>query len=184
MLRYPDHLASERLFLRRLRPDDAEAIFQGYAQDPEVVRYLSWRPHRRIEDTRAFLAWAGEQAAAGLNQSYGILRGDEGLIGSIAFHRKHDSATTLTLGYVLARRHWGQGYVSEALARLVAWALVQPEIHRADAHCHHMNLASARVMEKAGMAREGLLRRYAVYPNVSPQPQDSILCAAVRRGRP
>lgn len=181
MLRPPDHLSSERLLVRRLRPQDAEAIFQRYAQDAEVTRYLSWRPHRRIEETHAFIADAMERAASGRNQSYALTRTDAGLIGSIAFHRKSDSPSTLSVGYVLARAWWGQGYVSEALAKLVSWALVQPAIHRAEAHCHHLNGASARVMEKAGMQREALLRRYTVFPNVSDVPQDAILCAAVRR---
>jgi RimJ/RimL family protein N-acetyltransferase len=42
------------------------------------------------------------------------------------------------------------------------------------------NIASARVMEKAGMAREGLLRRYVVHPNISAEPRDAYLYAVVR----
>jgi len=42
------------------------------------------------------------------------------------------------------------------------------------------NLASARVLEKAGMHREGMLRRWSVHPNVSPEPRDCLCYAIVR----
>lgn len=83
-------------------------------------------------------------------------------------------------GYVLARPQWGQGLMAEALRFGVDWALSQPEVFRAYSFCDVENPASARVMEKAGMAREGILRRYHTCPNLSPEPRDCILCARVR----
>jgi ribosomal-protein-alanine N-acetyltransferase len=75
-------------------------------------------------------------------------------------------------GYVLARSQWGNGYVSEALTCLVDWSLRQPGILRASAFCDVENIASARVMEKAGMILEGTLKRHLIHPNISPDPQD------------
>src|SRR5258707_1279376 len=62
------------------------------------------------------------------------------------------------IAYVLARSYWGQGLMTEALAWLVDWALKQPAIRRAWAMCDVDNPNSARVMEKAGMQREGIRR--------------------------
>lgn len=81
---------------------------------------------------------------------------------------------------MLARRSWGQGCASEVLAELVVHALAHPAIFRAEAFCDMRNVASARVMEKAGMAREAVLRRYFVHPNISPEPSDCFLYAHVR----
>jgi RimJ/RimL family protein N-acetyltransferase len=84
------------------------------------------------------------------------------------------------MGYVLARKHWGKGYMTEALRGLIAWALKQKEIYRIWAVCDVDNGASARVMEKIGMQREGVLRRWSVHPNISPEPRDSFCYAIVK----
>ena len=84
------------------------------------------------------------------------------------------------LGYVLARFYWGNGYMTEAVQGLVHWALKQKQIYRIWAVCDVDNIASARVMEKAGMQREGILRRWSVHPNLSPEPRDSYCYAIVK----
>jgi [ribosomal protein S5]-alanine N-acetyltransferase len=83
-------------------------------------------------------------------------------------------------GYVLARRCWGQGLMPEALAAVAEWALAQPGVFRFNALCDAENLASARAMEKAGLVREGLLRRRSVHPNIGDEPRDCFLYARVR----
>lgn len=52
----PDTWFTPRLRARRPRVDDTDAVFKGWARDVDVTRFLTWRPHRRSEDTRAFLA--------------------------------------------------------------------------------------------------------------------------------
>lgn len=158
--------------------DDAPAIFSEYAQDPEVTRYLTWRPHQSVEDTCAIIEkilklWTDEKAYA-----YAIiLKDSDALIGMIALH---PDGLSVGIGYVLARPHWGKGYMTEAVRAIVDWALHQPDIYRVFATCGVENLASARVMEKAGMTREGLLRRYIVHPNISDEPRDSYIYAMVK----
>ncbi|MFA6141455.1 MAG: GNAT family protein, partial [Hyphomicrobium sp.] len=68
----------------------------------------------------------------------------------------------------------------EALRALTDCALRQSPIWRASAACDAENVASARVMEKAGMAFEGILRRAITAPNMSPEPRDCRLYAKVR----
>jgi RimJ/RimL family protein N-acetyltransferase len=86
----------------------------------------------------------------------------------------------VAFGYVLAREFWGRGLMAEALTFGVDWALAQPEVFRAFAFCDVQNPGSARVMAKAGMTREGLLRRWHVCPNLGPEPRDCWLYAKVR----
>ena len=83
------------------------------------------------------------------------------------------------MGYVLARAHWGLGFMSEAARTLVERALAEPDVHRVWAVCDVENRASARVLEKAGMEREGMLRRWAI-ANVSPVPRDCWCYARVK----
>jgi RimJ/RimL family protein N-acetyltransferase len=62
------------------------------------------------------------------------------------------------LGYVIAQPHRGRGYATEAATRIVEWALDNPGVVRVRAYCHVDNAASARVLDKAGMVREGRLK--------------------------
>ena len=70
--------------------------------------------------------------------------------------------------------------MTEALAAATDWTLGQPGIWRISGVCDVENLASARVMEKAGLVREGVLRRWIVHPNLSDAPRDSFSYAKVR----
>ncbi len=86
----------------------------------------------------------------------------------------------VSLGYALGRRWWGKGLATEAARTLVEWALAQPGVFRVWAIADRDNLASARVLEKSGMQREGLLRRWIVHPNISPEPRDAWMFSRVR----
>jgi RimJ/RimL family protein N-acetyltransferase len=174
----PDHFDTPRLRLRLPRRDDAPAIFAAYAQDAEVTRYLTWRPHKSIEETYAIRDLMAKLWQDGEAFSYAItLTGDDTLIGMIAIHPDGFKAS---IGYVLARPHWGKGYMTEAVRVVVDWLLRQPDIYRVFATCDVDNPASARVMEKAGMKYEGLLRRHTIHPNVSEEPRDCLMYARVR----
>src|SRR5690349_24128123 len=77
---WPDAVETTRLVLRRPVIDDAPAIFDGYARDPEVVRYLMWHPHASIADTTNFLASVAQRLRQETEQSWAItLKGDNHL---------------------------------------------------------------------------------------------------------
>lgn len=174
----PGHFETARLILRPIARGDAPAIFAGYAQDPEIVRYLGWRPHRSPAETDAFIARCLATPAE-QGRTY-ILTGrtDNGLLGS--FELRRPAPHRLDCGYVLARPFWRQGLMSEALSAVVQWAMRQDDIWRIGAVCDVENPASARVMEKAGLEREGVLRRWLVHPNIGPEPRDCFSYAKCR----
>ncbi|HTV44947.1 MAG TPA: GNAT family N-acetyltransferase [Stellaceae bacterium] len=172
----PDRFETERLVLRPIARSDALAIFSSYAQDPEIVRYLIWRPHRTLADTEAYVARCLGASAA---RTYALTdRTSRRLRG--AFELRHPEPHRLDCGYVLARPYWGSGLMTEALAEVVRWAMNDPGIWRIGAVCDVDNRASARVMEKAGLEREGILHRWLVHPNISPEPRDCFSYARVR----
>ena len=70
--------------------------------------------------------------------------------------------------------------MTEALSEIVAWSLRQDGVWRVGAICDVENHASARVMEKAGLVREGVLKRWLVHPNLGPEPRDCFSYAIVR----
>lgn len=174
----PKTLETERLCLRQPIPEDAGLIFEQYAQDPEVTKYLSWQPHQSIRETDEFIdrcisVWANHSAFPYVL----ICKQDAQLIGMIEIRINQYKAD---LGYVLARSEWSKGYTTEAMQALTSWALAQNEIYRVWAFCDVENPASARVMEKVGMQREGVLKRWFIHPNVSKEPRDCY-CYAISK---
>lgn len=177
-MRPPETFETERLRLRVPRLSDARAIFEGYAQDAEVVRYLAWRPHRSLRETEQFLEKCAAGWAAGDDFPWAVtLKPGAELIGMLGLRPRGFKAD---VGYALARRFWGQGFAAEALRPVVGWALAQPGVFRVWALCDVDNRASARVLEKVGMTREGLLRRYTLHPNASDEPRDSYCYSVVK----
>lgn len=177
-MKMPETLSTERLFLRVPRMEDARAIFEGWAQDPEVLRYLTWRPHKSIDETESFVrsclkAWENQARFP-----YMITLGEDGeVIGMID---PRIQASQMGVGYGLARAHWGKGYMPEATRAVIDWAFQQPSIYRVYATTDVENIASQRVLEKAGMQREGLLRKYIIHPNISDIPRDSYMYAITK----
>ena len=172
---FPEQVETARFTLRRARIADAEAIFAGYATDPEVTRFLGYVPPASPEQTRAFLTQVEADWEAGTRFASVILcRGKAQVLGMI---EARVATGMVGYGYVLARAAWGRGCMSEILRHHVDHALSRPGIWRAEALCDVENHASARVMEKAGMVREGVLRRRITLPALSPEPRDALLYA-------
>ena len=165
----PESIDTARLRLRAPRLEDAEEIFSGYAQDLAVVKYLIWRPHKSVADTREFLGRCIDDWRKDAGFAYVLCRKSDGKLLGMA-----EVGTDGSLGYVLARAHWSQGYVTEAVKAIVDLVLHQGDIPKIWAHCDVDNPASARVMQKVGMKFEGILPRNTLHPNVSDEPRDML----------
>jgi RimJ/RimL family protein N-acetyltransferase len=172
-------LQTERLTLRPARSADAQAIFDNYAADAEVTRYLQWRPQADVEGVRAFLQACESKGDAGTELSWVLAEAPRGAaLGMITL--RLESAVRAQLGYVLARSYWGRAYMPEAARAVIAHGLGALGRYRVDAYLDFENVQSARVLEKAGMQLEGRLRRYTVHPNLHSEPRDVLMFAACR----
>jgi ribosomal-protein-alanine N-acetyltransferase len=174
----PQTLETQRLFLRQPTPEDAVLIFEQYAQDSEVTKYIGWQPHKSVRETDEFIercisVWANHSAFPYVL----ICKQNAQLIGMIEIRIDQHKAD---VGYVLTRSEWGKGYMPEAMQALTNWALEQDKIYRVWAFCDVENPASARVMEKVGMQREGVLKRWFIHPNISKEPRDCY-CYAISK---
>lgn len=173
-----DALTTERLVLRRPHLSDARVIFERYAQDPEVTRYVLWEPHRSIDDTEEFLRACADAWDLGIgHRAWIIARHDDpramGMIGVTVQARRAE------VGYVLARDAWGHGYMTEALRAVIDHCFESDALDRVWAVADVDNDASSRVMERAGMQFEGILRAWARHPAMS-GPRDCRCYARVR----
>jgi [ribosomal protein S5]-alanine N-acetyltransferase len=165
-----ENIHTERLLLRRPKRSDAHAVFNRYASDRNVTRYLSWPTHRSIADTLAFLAMSDDEWQRWPAGPYLVHTRDNGipgsLIGSTGLFYK--SPTRAVTGYVFAKDAWGLGYATESLQAMVDVAQ-QTRVARLEAICHAEHAPSAHILEKCGFTREEVHREHFVFPNLKPQ---------------
>jgi ribosomal-protein-alanine N-acetyltransferase len=172
----PDRLMTARLRLERPRAGDAPAVFERYASDERVTRYLGWARHESVADSEAFVAFSDAEWARWPAGPYLAWLEDGTLAGAtgLAFETPWRAAT----GYVIAHDLWGRGYASEALAAMIGLAPALG-VSRLYALCHPDHAASRRVLERGGLAFEAVLRAHTVFPNLAPgEPAD---CACYAR---
>lgn len=172
----PADFSTARCRIRRHLPYDAEAVFTAFGHDPEVALFLGWKPHLTVADTRRQLGYETHRWDRGAAYTWLIeLNESAEIAGLIQLVPQGHQAR---LGYLLARKHWGKGLMTEALAPVLTAALAR--FHRVDAVCDVDNPGSARVLEKIGMQQEGRLRRYILHPNIADTPRDVFIYSAIR----
>jgi [ribosomal protein S5]-alanine N-acetyltransferase len=174
----PDLISGSRLTLRPPVLDDAGALFQRVARDPEVTKYLLWTPHPDVAATRRVIT--ERLNVADDERTWAIvLRHSDDVIGLTTCRRplRH----SVEIGYCIGRRWWGKGYMPEVLDMLMTALEADRDVYRVWATTHVDNERSARLLQRAGFVREGRLARHAVYPTMGPEPQDSLLFAKALR---
>ena len=152
-------LTSERLVLRRFRPEDLDA-FVAYRSDTRIARYQSWESPYRPSQARHLLRelQAIHPDTPGEWFQFAVtLHDSDRLIGDCAAHVATDDPRQAEIGFTLAPEHQGHGYATEAVRRLLQYLLVERGKHRVSATCDDRNTRSAAVLERAGMRREGHL---------------------------
>lgn len=157
-MRLQEMIRTDRLLLRPLGPEDTEDVFR-FASDGENARYMVYLPVRTREGARQFLqeAWEEWNKKEPSFYEYAILRNPEEtkallthnpVIGEISLWIHEGDAE---LGWILDKRYWNQGFVTEAARALIGAAREQLDCRRFTAHCDDENVASYHVMEKLGM---------------------------------
>ena len=158
--RYADYenymiLETERLILRPLTRADAETAYYGWTGDPEANKYVSWLPHRSVEDAVQWLrdvAW-NQTNAGGIprdNYIWGfVLKNTGELFGSGGLIWEKDWQL-YQVGYNINKSYWNKGYTTEAMRAVLRYAAQTLGIKRIAGGHAKENPASARVIEKLG----------------------------------
>ncbi|MGN6384581.1 MAG: GNAT family N-acetyltransferase [Dyella sp.] len=180
----PINLACDRFSLRLLETHDAADLLAIFG-DAEVVRYWSQPPWRGEEDALAMLERDRESFVDGQALRLGIvLRSTGRVVGTLSVFNFSRANRRAEIGYALARVHWGQGLMHEALGLLLGWAFDTLQLHRLEADIDPANEASARSLQRLGFQREGLLReRWIVDGQVSDTVFYGLLAAEWRAAR-
>lgn len=152
---------SGRFILRPFTLDDAPNVYR-YLSDPRIAATTTVEHPYPEGAAERWIARHQESAQAGDSIAWAIVRTEDShLLGVISLyltpaHRRGE------LGYWLGVPHWGEGIMSEAARRVVAYGFASLGLHRIEAQCLPTNTGSARVMEKCGMRFEGVLRGHTL----------------------
>jgi len=155
-------LQTQRLVLRPFAAGDGPA-FHEYLSDPEVARYTSLLPISLEQAQEMIDNIVGAQTTSDAPPlAFAIaLRGDDLLIGNCRLKRDRDDPGQADIAYFLNRRYWGRGYATETVRALIKYGFQELVLRRIFGLCVPENVASRRVMEKAGMQAEEPLTFYA-----------------------
>ncbi|MBR1846344.1 MAG: GNAT family N-acetyltransferase [Bacilli bacterium] len=143
-------IETPRLLLRPLHEEDAQMMFDNWASDPEVTRYLFWNAHEDISMTRYVLSrWEEEEKDPSCIR-FGIeVKEDHQLIGSIDVVRYVDGVPEV--GYCMSRRYWGKGIMTEACKAFLEH-LKNRGFHKVIICAYVDNIGSNRVIQKCGLS--------------------------------
>ena len=156
-------LETERLRLRRFCEADAEDLF-ALDNDPEVMRYLNGGEPTSFDVIKNEILPTFMQVDV-VNPAFGfwtaVSKSTQNFIGWFSLRPSPQNIQEAALGYRLVRTVWGQGLATEGVFALIDKGFRELGLERIVATTYEENMASRRVMEKAGMR---LMRRFRLTP--------------------
>lgn len=150
-------IKTQRLLLRRFTVDDDEAMFENWAKDERVTRFLGYAPHSSSEETRQVLAvWCADYE----NESYydWAVEFEGEVIGSVTVVNMNNKNECAELGYTLGYDYWNRGITTEAVSAVRDFLFEEVGVHRIEITHAVKNPASGRVARKCGFKYEGIKR--------------------------
>ena len=141
-------LITERLILRKVRIEDAIPMFNNWANDPEVTKYMTWLPHENVSVTKMIIEeWIKQENDPKTIRYMITIKGKDEVVGSIDVVDYVDGVPEI--GYCLSRKEWNKGYMSEACRAMIKYLFdigFEKIVIEADVN----NIGSNRVIEKCG----------------------------------
>ena len=157
-------LETERLILRPFELSDTESVYRNLASDPDVVRFMCYEvcesleaAHKHIEQWLEYFNKLTPGSSWCLFSI--VLKSGGELIGTIDFHENDREAHAAEIGYQLGKAWWGNGYATEALRAIIDYCFESVDLNRLWADHDSRNIASGKVLRKAGMLYEGTARQ-------------------------
>jgi RimJ/RimL family protein N-acetyltransferase len=150
---------SGRLVLRLVEHGDLHDLLEIHASE-EVARYLPFGAWAGMADAKAWyqrtLARHGEGSAIQFVMHH---REEDRVVGTVLLFHFEEESRRAEIGYVLGRKHWGQGFAQEGLSSLLEFAFGELGLRRLEAEIDPRNTASGKVLRRLGFTQEGLLRQ-------------------------
>ena len=143
-----EYIETDRLILRKFRKDDAFFMYVNWASDPEVTKFLTFPPHKNVEVTQMIIdRWLKEYEKEETARFCITIKGKDEPVGGIDVVNLFNGIPEI--GYVLSRKYWGNGYMTEACKALVSY-LFELGYHKICICANVDNIGSNRVIQKCG----------------------------------
>ena len=153
-------IETARLILRQAQMADAQPMFQNWASDPEVTKFLTWTTYESVDAAYPILdMWINGYKNPAFYQWMIVLKDIGEPVGSISVVEQNDNVGKAEIGYCIGRAWWHQGIVSEALTAVIDYLFSQVGMNRIEAKHDTNNPHSGGVMKKCGMKCEGMARQ-------------------------
>lgn len=154
-------IETDRLILRRFVESDADDMFNNWANDDDVTRYLTWPTHKDIDVSKIVISdWVEGYKNDEFYQWAIMLKENEKVIGSISVVELSNTNEHCDIGYCIGKAYWNKGMTTEALKAIILFLFNEIGFERVQALHYTENVASGEVMKKAGMTYEGRRRKF------------------------
>lgn len=152
-------IETDRLILRRFCKEDAQAMFDNWATDEEVTKFMTWPPYDNVDGVAQYLEFVeNSYANGGLYWAIELKEiGDP--VGAISVVNMNETVRSVEIGYNIGRNWWHKGITSEAFAAVIKYLFENTNINRIEAKHDARNVNSGRVMKKCGLQYEGTQRQ-------------------------
>lgn len=152
-------IETKRLVLRKFKMEDAEYMYNNWANDDDVTKYITWPTHSSIEVSKNVISRIVKDYEADNKYEWCIELKENGeAIGDISAPRIFENIETVEVGYVLGKKYWNKGIITEALNAVIKFFLEEVGVNRIEAKHDINNPASGEVMKKCGMLYEETLK--------------------------
>ncbi len=154
-------LYTSRLILRPFKESDAKPMFEHWAKDPAVTKYLRWPPHASIKVTESIVMdWVNQYQNKNFYQWAITIKeyGDQP-IGTISVVDQKEELDLVHIGYCIGKKWWGKGITTEAFKEVIRFLFEEVQVRRIESQHDPHNIGSGKVMEHCGLQQEGILRQ-------------------------
>ena len=156
---YPT-LETKRANIRLFKETDVNDLFK-YCSDPLVTKYMVFDTYTDIKEAHERIKYCIEQNEKLERPLLWAIEDKEThkLIGSIDFVKWYISHKNAEIGYVLNRKYWNKGIMTEVLSEVIKFGFEKMNLNRIEIYCDERNIGSARVLEKNDLKYEGTFRQ-------------------------
>jgi ribosomal-protein-alanine N-acetyltransferase len=173
-------LYTERLILKEITKKDATVLFD-MRRDPELMKYIDRPIPKSIEDIYSLIEKMDKMKTTGEGISWGIFKKEspDEKIGNIGFYRIMAEHYRAEIGYMLKAEEHRKGILFEAIQEVIAYGYNQMNLHSIEANINPSNIASRKLLEKAGFEKEAYFKENYYFNG---QFIDSEIYSLINRG--
>ena len=149
-------LETKDLILKPFKVDYAEDMYNNWATDPNVNKFLSWDLHKSVDESRSLIEMWVEKGG----YDWALYHKETGMIiGAINVVKIEERYFLGEVGYCMSSKFWGRGLMTQALGAVITFLFEDIGLNRVELKHAIENIGSGRVMEKNGLKLEGVLRQ-------------------------